>query len=91
MEQKMYKCQYCTYSSNRSNNLRKHEKSMHKHGELKEIYNNNTLSQLNHDIYDVRLKENFIVFISGPSRCGKTVFVSNLLEKNKQIFNDATY
>ena len=54
---------------------------MHKEGELKEIYNNNTLSSVNHDIYDVRLKENFKVFISGPLRCGKTVFVSNLLEK----------
>ena len=43
MEQKMYKCQYCTYSSNRSFNLRKHEKSMHKHGELKEIYDNTVI------------------------------------------------
>ena len=28
----------------------------------------------------MRLKENFKLFISGPSRCGKTVFVSKLLE-----------
>ena len=33
-----------------------------------------------HDGYDIRLKENFKLFISGPSRCGKTVFVSKLLE-----------
>ena len=26
--------------------------------------------------FDIRLKENFKLFISGPSRCGKTVFVS---------------
>ena len=77
----MYKCQYCTYSTNWPFNLRRHEKAMHKEGELKEIYINNTLSSTNHDIYDVRLKENFKVFISGPSRCGKTVFVSKLLER----------
>ena len=82
MEQKMYKCQYCSYSSNRSFNLRKHEKSMHKESELNEIYNNNTLFPINNDVYDIRLNENFKVFISGPSGCGKTVFVSNLLEKN---------
>lgn len=29
---------------------------------------------------DIRLKENFKLFISGPSRCGKTFFVSELLE-----------
>ena len=32
------------------------------------------------DAFDIRLKENFKLFISGPSRCGKTVFVSKLLE-----------
>ena len=80
-DNKMYKYEYCTYSSNRIFNLTRHRKNMHKEGELKEIYNNNTLSSVNHDIYDIRLKENCKVFISGPSRCGKTVFVSNLLEK----------
>ena len=30
--------------------------------------------------FDIRLKENFKLFISGPSRCGKTVFVSKLIE-----------
>ena len=30
--------------------------------------------------YDIRLKENFKIFLSGPSRCGKTVFISHLLE-----------
>ena len=30
--------------------------------------------------YDIRLKENFKLFISGPSRCGKTFFISNLLQ-----------
>jgi len=31
-------------------------------------------------MFDIRLKENFKIFISGPSRCGKTFFVSELLE-----------
>ena len=31
-------------------------------------------------MYDVRLKENFKLFISGPSRCGKTFFVADLLQ-----------
>ena len=29
--------------------------------------------------FDIRLKENFKLFISGPSRCGKTVFISKLI------------
>ena len=90
----MYKCQDCSYSTKRSTDLRRHEKAKHKQSELKEMYNNSTLSSTNlniyknsnlsstnHNIYDVRLKDNFKVFISGPSRCGKTVFVSNLLER----------
>ena len=82
MEQKMYKCHFCSYSSNRSFNLRKHQNSMHKESELNQNYNNNnTLYSMNQDVYDIRLKENFKLFISGPSRCGKTVFVSNLLER----------
>ena len=31
-------------------------------------------------MFDIRLKENFKLFISGPSRCGKTFFISELLE-----------
>ena len=31
-------------------------------------------------MYDITLKENFKVFISGPSRCGKTFFVADLLQ-----------
>ena len=37
-------------------------------------------NKLNKEEHDVRLKENFKLFISGPSRCGKTFFVSELLE-----------
>ena len=35
---------------------------------------------LSHKNVDIRLKENFKLFVTGPSRCGKTVFVSKLLE-----------
>ena len=35
--------------------------------------------------FDIRLKENFKLFVSGPSRCGKTVFVSKLLENLENI------
>merc|ERR1711951_260659 len=30
--------------------------------------------------YDIRLKENFKLFVSGPSRCGKTFSVSDIIE-----------
>ena len=36
--------------------------------------------RLNEKSYDVRLKENFKLFVTGPSRCGKTVFIAKLLE-----------
>ena len=39
------------------------------------------LSRRNKEYFDIRLKENFKIFISGPSRSGKTVFVKNLLQK----------
>ena len=39
------------------------------------------ISQRNTEFFDIRLKENFKIFISGPSRSGKTVFVKNLLQK----------
>ena len=31
-------------------------------------------------IFDIRLKENFKLFLTGPSRCGKTFFVCDLLQ-----------
>ena len=36
-------------------------------------------------IYDIQLKEHFKLFISGPSRCGKTFFLNQLLE-NMNMF-----
>ena len=83
----MYKCQVCSYSTNRSYNLRRHEKFNHEDSEpieqISNVYSSlqptNTVSSTNPN--DIRLKENFKVFIFGPSRCGKTVFVSDLLER----------
>ena len=42
----------------------------------------------NYEYFDVRLKENFKLFISGPSRSGKTIFVKKFL-KNLNIFTKA--
>ena len=53
----MYKCQDCSYSTDWSYNLRRHEKFKHKQTELKEIYINSTLSSTNNNMYDVRSKE----------------------------------
>ena len=39
-------------------------------------------------MYDIRLKENFKLFISGPSRCGKTFFVADLLQNLHTITKD---
>ena len=38
MEQKMYKCHFCSYSSNQSFNLRKPENAMHNSSGIKKIY-----------------------------------------------------
>merc|ERR1712208_266791 len=61
-----------------SNNSRNHVNGIHNEGELNQNYYNILYTMNQDSIYDVRLKENFKVFISGPSRSGKTVFVSNL-------------
>ena len=47
---------------------------------------NNYNIYANENTFDLRLKENFKMFITGPSRCGKTVFISQLLEN---IYNFA--
>merc|ERR1711954_188732 len=86
----MFPCQYCNYVSKRRYDVKRHEKALHKNG----TYQNSDLGvatqqdrgeslsfPLSHKSFDIRLKENFKMFVSGPSRCGKTVFVSKLLEK----------
>ena len=77
--------------------MARHERVMH--GDFKKNYmvnhgndGGNNYGQSHKHVYnelenfDIRLKENFKLFVSGPSRCGKTVFVSKLLE-NIQAFS----
>ena len=93
-------CNECNYSSNDRSNMRrhvrvKHEKNIQINGNrifegaptVKKIHESvysEGRPQLQ-EIVDIRLKENFKLFISGPSRCGKTVFVAKLIE-NIQSF-----
>ena len=36
-------------------------------------------------MHDIRFKENFKIFVFGPSRCGKTVFIKDLLQNIPSI------
>ena len=93
----MYKCLSCTYSTDWSSNLRKHERARHKndndveimkHSENVNLSISNPITSFASNLngkFDIRLKENFKLFVSGPSRCGKTVFVSKLLENLENI------
>ena len=89
-----FKCDICGYSTDRQHNLKRHIEKMHPKTKPKTLNSgeNNKNDEnarpaiippqknINEEVYDVRLKENFKLFISGPSRCGKTYFVSDLLE-----------
>merc|ERR1711954_591180 len=91
----MLPCQYCSYVSKRRYDVKRHEKALHKNGMYQDYgFQNSDIAvptqqdrgeslnfPLSHKSFDIRLKENFKMFVSGPSRCGKTVFVSKLLEK----------
>ena len=78
---KMKQCLYCNYATNNKSNYNKHMKRMHsvalvrdnivlKDIGYKENVNKNFYGE---ESVDIRLKENFKLFVSGPSRCGKTV------------------
>ena len=72
-----FECVYCEEEFSRKDNLTRHKNRKHK----KKIRKIMDIS----GTFDIRLKENFKLFVSGPSRCGKTVFVSKLIE-NIQSF-----
>ena len=36
-------------------------------------------------VFDIRLKENFKIFLSGPSGCGKTTFIMNLVSRLQEF------
>ena len=92
----MFACFQCSYKSKKRYNVARHERVMH--GDLKKNYmvnngndgGNNYVQSHKHvynklENFDIRLKENFKLFVSGPSRCGKTVFVSKLIENIKSF------
>ena len=39
-----------------------------------------------HGVFNIRLAENLRLFVMVPSRCGKTILLSKLLEKNIHAF-----
>ena len=92
----MFHCGQCSYKSKRKYDVGRHEKAMH--GDFKKNYmvnhgndGGNNYGQSHKHVYnelknfDIRLKENFKLFVSGPSRCGKTAFVSKLIENIKSF------
>ena len=90
-------CDICGYSNTNYSNFSRHVKAKHpnrveskkQQNLLSENFTNNQAevgATVSGEVYDIRLKENFKLFVSGPSRCGKTVFVSKLLE-NIQAFS----
>ena len=88
----MFPCKYCLYTSNWSHNLCRHVKAKH-NSEIglssprsnKNHFGSKYNVDILHGVFDIRLKENFKLFVSGASRCGKTVFVAKLIE-NIQSF-----
>ena len=85
-------CDFCGYSTRISSNFKRHVNAKHPYIGVESQNQQNILSEniinnqaaigtaMNGEGYDIRLKENFKLFVSGPSRCGKTVFVSKLIE-----------
>ena len=79
----MLTCDYCQYISNKSFNVKRHVARNHNNQTGQQLEFLPSFQQQSQDLdgsYDIRLKENFKLFISGPSRCGKTVFISKLIE-----------
>ena len=80
----MKKCLYCNYTTKDFSNYRKHVQRMHSVASRRgnnQLVGMNPIENVNKDFHgaeniDIRLKENFKLFVSGPSRCGKTVFVA---------------
>ena len=83
----MFSCKYCNYSSSRSFNVKRHEAMQHLSNPFlnKNQIRSGYIVDNIQGVFDIRLKENFKLFLSGPSRCGKTVFVAKLIE-NIQSF-----
>ena len=85
-----FNCRFCMYSSKRRNNIYQHMIRKHPIQTQNGIANYKKpviiSSNQPNQKYDIRLIENFKIFISGPSRCGKTFQVASLI-KNLDIFS----
>ena len=69
----MFSCDHCQYTSNKSFNMDRHIRRNHPTSNI--VMSTDIVDNM-HGVFDIRLKENFKLFVSGPSRCGKTVFVA---------------
>ena len=84
----MFSCGQCSYQSKRRYDVKRHENALHMNMNMsRRIEQEYPVSidgfsslPLTDASFDIRLKENFKLFVSGPSRCGKTVFVAKLIE-----------
>ena len=87
----MFSCEKCPKSFSSKSNMQRHLKEAHYGKKRSQKFTSENLRSQNFEpqqsvtkdignyhlmgSFDIRLKENFKLFISGPSRCGKTVFV----------------
>ena len=92
----MFYCGQCVYKSKRKYDVGRHERAMHGDSRRNELVKNENIFGYNHvkryesiynewETFDIQLEQNFKLFVSGPSRCGKTVFISKLI-LNIQLF-----
>ena len=66
----MFSCDHCQYTSNMVRYIRRRN-----HPTSNIVMSTDIVDNI-HGVFDIRLKENFKLFVSGPSRCGKTVFIA---------------
>lgn len=89
-QKKNHKCSHCDYRSVRRWSVVRHIKRIHKNMpatvissnsqyKRKSIDNVNLIKRIKENAHDLRLVENFKIYQTGPSRCGKTLLVSQIL------------
>ena len=69
----MFSCDHRQYTFNKSFNMDRYIRRNHPNSNI--VMSTDIVDHM-HGVFDIRLKENFKLFVSGPSRCGKTVFVA---------------
>ena len=78
-----YDCSLCEFKTKWRRSFNRHVAGNHNNQASQQLEFQPSFQQQSQDLdgsYDIRLKENFKLLISGPSRCGKTVFTSKLIE-----------